>query len=111
MDIVLTQTCTCLPTQKHPLILDSTLQSDLEDPAFRKAYLHDFFVVMAICNTVVISRKDNRKVENRWSQSQFVGVNEDCGRDNVPVDGRCITYEAESPDEAALVEVSFNVAA
>lgn len=92
-------------------MLDSTLQTDLEDPAFTKAYLHDFFVVMAICNTVVISHKDNRKVENQWSRNQFVGVNEGRGQDDVPVDVSSITYEAESPDEAALVEVGLNIAA
>ena len=102
---ILTPKIVCLPSQEHPLLLDSTLQSDLKIPALSKAYLRDFFVVMAICNTVVI-HKDNCQVESQWSQGQFVGWNEGHGQNDDPVDTRSIVYEAESPDEAALVEVS-----
>ena len=76
-----------LSTQEQPLQHDPTLQSDLGDPDLDEAYLHDFFVVMAICNTVVVG-------------SHVAG-----GREGEGARDRPIMYEAESPDEAALVEV------
>ncbi len=73
----------------------------MRNPALKDKYIHDFFVTMAICNTVVVSR--NRDCE----EEDCVGVHVDVDVDNSnkQLDPQAIVYEAESPDEAALVEV------
>lgn len=57
--------------------------------------VHDFFITMAICNTVVVSRIGDAEDENG------VGIL----RDSSEQLGPQAVYEADSPDEAALVEV------
>lgn len=38
-------------------MLDESLFHDLRDQQLSEAYIEDFFVVLALCNTVVLSRK------------------------------------------------------
>lgn len=60
-----------------------------------ESQIEDFFITMAICNTVVVSNTvESGLVRGRGSE----GVT----REKV----MALRYEAESPDEAALVEVS-----
>ena len=40
-------------------MLDESLFHDLRDQQLREAYIEDFFVVLALCNTVVLSRKSH----------------------------------------------------
>lgn len=59
-----------------------------------KSHIDDFFITMAICNTVIVSNAvESGLVRGRGSE----GVT----REKV----MALRYEAESPDEAALVEV------
>ena len=74
---------------QEKITLDPELQEDLDKPD-SLAFLHDFFVTLAICNTVVVSQR-----------VQPGGTNSVGGQ---PTTKR-IQYEAESPDEHALVEV------
>ncbi len=82
-------------------MLDPTLVTDMRNPTLRDNYIHDFFVIMAICNTVVVSR--NGDVEDDDSFGVGIATAADNGGQ---LDPQAIVYEAESPDEAALVEVS-----
>lgn len=76
--------------------LDPSLCVRLSDHTVR-----DFFTVMAICNTVVVSKKiENRIGAPHASQNGNVNM----GRDT----RRALKYEAESPDEAALVHVGLS---
>ena len=60
-----------------------------------ESQIEDFFITMVICNTVVVSNAvESGLVRGRGSE----GVT----REKV----MALRYEAESPDEAALVEVS-----
>ena len=61
----------------------------------------DFFIVLAICNTVVVSTARDRTESSAGSHLDPV-VSQDC---NHNVDLKSLKYEAESPDEAALVHV------
>lgn len=94
-------------TQEEQLQLDETLLADLVDPTLSKAYIHDFFVVMAICNTVVVSHNGRcdslTEVQGEGVEGVSGGGSEGVGRNS-----QTIVYEAESPDEAALVEVNSN---
>ena len=80
--------------------------------------LHDFFVVLTICNTVVVSKRTKPKEEdttatvsegckssyNMENLSEMVlsDIKDILGHTNI----NDIEYEAESPDEQALVEVT-----
>ena len=74
--------------------MDPKLAARLSDPT-----VEDFFTVMAICNTVVVSGVGSGT------------VSEQSGTQNGNVTGAGVAdkprlkYEAESPDEAALVQV------
>ena len=74
-------------TQEKKTDLDPKLSGRLLDPVVK-----DFFTVLAVCNTVIVSRASEDTSENR----------EDL-HNQAPQD---LKYEAESPDEAALVQVS-----
>ena len=75
--------------------------------------LHHFFVVLAICNTVVVSKRTKKKEEDTdspselpynmkdLSESVLSDIEQLLGHTNI----NDIDYEAESPDEQALVEV------
>ena len=93
-------------TQEKRLDLDTALIANLRDSALREAYIHDFFVVMAICNTVVVSGNGHgRRSEVISDTERWVQRSE--SHSLVADDPSSIVYEAESPDEAALVEVSL----
>ncbi len=64
------------------------LSQNISDSQTFDSVIHDFMITMAICNTVVVSR--------RFDPNSLDNGNVDSVR----------TYEAESPDEYALVEVS-----
>jgi len=79
--------------------------------------LHDFFVVLAICNTVVVSKRSKEKKDpsvpvsegfevaynmENLSESVLSQIEQLLGHTNI----NDIEYEAESPDEQALVEVT-----
>lgn len=76
--------------------------------------LHHFFVVLAICNTVVVSKRTKKKEEDTdspgevaynmkgLSESVLSEIEQLLGHTNI----NDIEYEAESPDEQALVEVT-----
>jgi hypothetical protein len=80
--------------------LDAGLVRDVEKRGLSQDYLQDFFVVLALCNTVVLSRKtqDSQDVPDFSHEATW-------DRDRLAEYVQTITYEAESPDEAALVEV------
>jgi len=79
--------------------------------------LHHFFVVLAICNTVVVSKRPKEKEESlelvdvnckvhpynieNLSEAVLSEVEQLLGHTDI----NNIEYEAESPDEQALVEV------
>ena len=69
---------------------------NLKSDELSKSHIDDFFITMAICNTVVVSNAVD---------SGFVSGhgNEGVTKERV----MALRYEAESPDEAALVEVSL----
>ena len=76
-------------------------QQVLSDPLLCEAakrdddMIRDFFLVMAICNTVVVSATGHRHSASEGGE----------GGEGGGAEG--VVYEAESPDEAALVEVSL----
>ncbi len=70
--------------------LDPKLSANLSNSTVR-----DFFTVMAICNTVVISSSSSRDLNLREKKQEKERIQE----------LNKLKYEAESPDEAALVEV------
>ena len=57
--------------------------------------IRDFFLIMAICNTVVVSATGHGHSASEGGE----------GGEGGGAGG--VVYEAESPDEAALVEVSL----
>lgn len=65
--------------------------------------VEDFFIVMAICNSVVVSTPASPRNESETSLSVHSSVH----NGNVTgIEGADdLKYEAESPDEAALVQV------
>ena len=73
---------------QEKITLDPQLQQDLSKPDSLDI-LHDFFVTLSICNTVVVS------------QRRQAGRKDGTGRQPT----KRTQYEAESPDEHALVEV------
>ena len=76
---------------------DRTLMINMKNDDLSQSHIHDFFITMAICNTVVVSNAgDSGLVRGRG--------NEGVTREKV----MALRYEAESPDEAALVEVQLN---
>ena len=90
-------TCFFFLSLSHPLSLiqSSTFSKDLKlyrcinNPESVDPTIHDFMITMAICNTVVVSRQT--------------------GSGATPPNGNVDStrmYEAESPDEYALVQVS-----
>ena len=75
-------------------MLDRNLVLNMKNDELSKSHIDDFFITMAICNTVVVSNAvESGLVRGRGSE----GVT----REKV----MALRYEAESPDEAALVEV------
>lgn len=77
------------------MTLDGELVRNMKSDELSKSHIDDFFITMAICNTVVVSNAvDSGLVRGRGSE----GVT----KEKV----MALRYEAESPDEAALVEVS-----
>ena len=74
---------------QEKIILDSQLEQDLDKPDSLDI-LHDFFVTLAICNTVVVSQRAQQPERTDGIKRQPT---------------KRIRYEAESPDEHALVEV------
>lgn len=104
---------------------DSDLQSKISNMAAAAAEedscLHDFFVVLAICNTVVVSKRAKGKKEQvtvaseeckaasynmeNLSDTVLSEIKELLGHTNI----NDIEYEAESPDEQALVEVLLSL--
>ena len=85
-------TSTCDFVQEGKITLDPALLGDLQKPEVK-----DFFTVLAICNTVVVSSTGH--VRSRVEAVPFL--------DNCVTDEYLnkMKYEAESPDEAALVKV------
>ena len=83
-----------LSLQDHQTLLDPKLKGKLTDPTVR-----EFFIVLAICNSVVVSSHTHPK-----TPVDDPSLKESCG-DNMATRLRRIKYEAESPDEAALVKV------
>ena len=79
--------------------------------------LHDFFVVLAICNTVVVSKRTKKKEADLesvdaatyntkdLSEAVLSEIEKLLGHTNI----NDIEYEAESPDEQALVEVTHTI--
>ena len=100
---------------------DSDLQqriSELSTDNDNESCLHHFFVVLAICNTVVVSKRLKQREEQTestdsnckvhhfnmedLSEAVLSEVEQLIGHTSI----NDIEYEAESPDEQALVEVS-----
>ena len=108
-------------TKADKFCYDSDLQLRISDLVTNdNECLHDFFVVLAICNTVVVSKRKQEKEEpspvseddkgetynmENLSETVLSEVKKFLGHTNI----NAIQYEAESPDEQALVEVSSNV--
>ena len=80
--------------------LDPLLLTSVRNQTLSEAYIRDFFITMAICNTVVVVSKNGRDAKRN---QQVDSQNED--RSVTKEDIFDLSYEAESPDEAALVEV------
>ena len=59
--------CPLSTIQRSSLVLDSALLRDTEDQALTQDYLQDFFVVLALCNTVVLSRKTQDTKDGQWT--------------------------------------------
>ncbi len=74
--------------------LDPALLARLSDPKVK-----DFFTVLAICNTVVVS---SSKVESKAGSHLDPSILPD---NELNLDLHALKYEAESPDEGALVHV------
>ena len=93
---------------------DSDLQSKISSlTAGDESCLHDFFVVLTICNTVVVSKRSKGKRDTvpltgvaynmeKLSETVLSQIEQLLGHTNI----NDIEYEAESPDEQALVEVT-----
>ena len=93
---------------------DSDLQLKISSlTAGEESCLHDFFVVLAICNTVVVSKRSKGKRDSipvtelpynmeKLSETVLSQIEQLLGHTNI----NDIDYEAESPDEQALVEVT-----
>ena len=99
---------------------DDDLQKGISELSYDDddSCLHHFFVVMAICNTVVVSKRPKQKEEpsepqeenhkvpsynmENLSEAVLSEVERLLGHTNI----NDIEYEAESPDEQALVEVT-----
>ena len=90
---------------------DSDLQSKISGGD--ESCLHDFFIVLAICNTVVVSKRSKEKKDSlpvnevaynmeKLSENVLSQIEQLLGHTNI----NDIEYEAESPDEQALVEVT-----
>ena len=60
--------CCC---QSSKLVLDAGLVRDVEKRGLCQDYLQDFFVVLALCNTVVLSRKTQDSQDGQLSSSVF----------------------------------------
>ena len=74
-------------------VLDTQLQTDLSESSLScDSFLHDFFVTMAICNTVVVSHRASAQDRGTHNQQHWNRFG--------------IQYEYESPDENALVEAA-----
>jgi type IV pilus biogenesis protein CpaD/CtpE len=81
--------------QAPALALDRSLVINMRSAELSESQIEDFFITMAICNTVVVSNAvESGLVRGRGSE----GVTSE--------KVMALRYEAESPDEAALVEVS-----
>lgn len=81
--------------QSPALKLDRSLVINMKTAELSDSQIEDFFITMAICNTVVVSNA----VES--------GLVRGRGNEGVTVEKvMALRYEAESPDEAALVEVN-----
>ena len=92
---------------------DSDLQLRISNlTAGSESCLHDFFIVLAICNTVVVSKRSKEKTDpvpenevayntRNLSETVLSEIEQVLGHTNI----NAIEYEAESPDEQALVEV------
>lgn len=83
--------------QDKPTDLDPRLAGNLFDPT-----VEDFFVVMAVCNSVVVSTSGSGNTHAGAQNGNVTGLD---GASNPDVQG--MKYEAESPDEAALVLVCY----
>lgn len=76
------------------------------------ATVKDFLVVMAICNSVVVSATPEEGEEGQEGQEEADTTGGSpkgkvtCNNGNLPNSARVLKYEAESPDEGALVHVS-----
>ena len=81
--------------QDGKVTLDPVLAASLTDPDVR-----DFFILMAICNTVIVSSIGRFK-----SRVEAVPLLDGSDTDKIL---NKMKYEAESPDEAALVKVCVN---
>ena len=57
--------------QSSNLVLDAGLVRDVENTGLCHDYLQDFFVVLALCNTVVLSRKTQDTQDGLLSFSVF----------------------------------------
>ena len=102
---------------------DDDLQKKISELSYddNDSCLHHFFVVLAICNTVVVSKRPKQKEESsepvdencevrpynleNLSEAVLSEVHRLLGHTNI----NNIEYEAESPDEQALVEVTTSV--
>lgn len=83
--------CTCTP---YVCLLYQSRSIDVDQQLLHRVQtlkpvvdlvIHDFFITMAICNTVVVSQRSHSGSNRKAKSTRF--------------------YEAESPDEYALVEV------
>lgn len=84
-----------LPAQETKTDLDSDLNAKLSDPTVK-----DFFTTMAICNTVIVSSSKKQIGNGTITHTELENAS--------PTDESTVMnlkYEAESPDEAALVQV------
>ncbi len=63
--------------------------------------MRDFFTVLAVCNTVVVSLTGQHR--SRVESLPFMGASFSVSDDYISK----LKYEAESPDEAALVKVGL----
>lgn len=78
-----------------PLVKDRALSEALHDSTIRGGCLDDFFLNIALCNTVVVVSR--RSAHKRLSEN---------GGTDTAISPEDVVYDAESPDEAALVEAA-----
>lgn len=91
----------CCVVQDKRTDLDPRLAAKLSDPA-----VEDFFTVMAICNSVVVSTSSARNGNgNGVAVNSLQNGSVPELKDATNPDSSRLNYEAESPDEAALVHV------